>query len=164
MSNKNRNDDTMRNPDWSGAEPPWPAFPAGADLRDARLLAGLDPLAIVAWTGKHRTSWRRMERGQTRVCLACYHLAVILSGACPWPAWRGWMVVGDRLYPPEDRTRGFSGEEVRTVGCAWALAADARAQAHRTLSRPEPPRRACRAATHAGAPPSAGAARRARYG
>lgn len=118
-------------PALSVAERAWPEHPVGADLREARLLAGLPPAALRVWTGKHPTTLARMERDEARVCRATYHLLVILGGVCPWPAWRGWSCVGERLYPPEDRTRGFAAHDIRTVGWAWALAVAARGPAPR---------------------------------
>lgn len=88
--------------------------PDGAALVTARLLARLDAAQLAAWTGKHRTTLARMERGQARVCRATFHLLQILAGALPWRAWRGWRVAGGRLYAPGAR-HGFTPGDVAGI-------------------------------------------------
>lgn len=101
---------------------PIPTHPTGRDLTAARLRAALSPAELGAWTGRHRTTIARMERGEARVDRAVWYLLLVLGGLHPWPAWAGWRTVGDAIYSPHDLYRGYKPEHLEWAAHWRALA------------------------------------------
>ncbi len=92
------------------------------DLVYARLHAGLTVDQACALTGRHRTTWRRMERGETRVDRACLVLLELLAGELGVldATWSGWRIsrFDGLLYSPALRD-GFRPADVHRL--PWLL-------------------------------------------
>lgn len=113
-----------------------PGAPCAADLVHLRLRAGLTLDQVARWTGQHRSTVRRQERGQARVCLASARLLAILAGWLPWPPWHGWTVRDGALTSPDDARLAYTPGALVMVTFAWQLAAHARAELRR-IGTPE---------------------------
>lgn len=94
-----------------------PTTPGGGrDLLELRMLAGLSIDQAAEWSGLHRTTLRRMERGQARAAPAVARLWMILGGWMPWSGWEGWECVGGELRQAGS-SRGWTAGDV--MGLTW---------------------------------------------
>lgn len=113
-----------------------PGTPRGDDLVALRLRAGLTLDQVATWTGQHRSTVRRQERGQARVCVASARLLAVLAGCLPWAPWAGWTVRAGALTSPDDARLSYTPGELLLVTFAWQLARAARAELRR-IGTPE---------------------------
>lgn len=107
------------------------------DLLEARLFSGLTVQEISRLTGRHATTWRRMEKGQIKLDLACLLVASYLSGelGMAFPAWEGWLIARDGLLYAPNLTRGFSSLDILRLPWLLQLSAELKAEGHRQLYR-----------------------------
>lgn len=96
-------------------------MPSKEDLLEARLYASLTAQEAAALTGRHVTTWRRMERGQLRVDPACLALVSLLSGDMGRlsPVWDGWLLARDGLLYSRHLAKGFHPHDI--LHLPWLL-------------------------------------------
>jgi len=84
--------------------------PTKTDLYYARVHLNMSANQAADFLGIHRTTYKRQETGNSKVCIAAYKALMMLSGFMPEP-FTGWRIINGKLYSPENE--GYSPGEIR---------------------------------------------------
>jgi transcriptional regulator with XRE-family HTH domain len=90
-------------------------------LIDARRNARLSPEQAAEMCGVHRTTYKRMESGSSRVNVTAFRLLLLLSGWLPGE-FEGWSIGQGKLWSPEDVS--FTPGEIRSIPYLYSIIAD----------------------------------------
>lgn len=75
--------------------------PSNKDLYYARVHSNLSADQAAAFLGVHRTTYKRQEIGDSKVCKAAYISLMMLAGFLPG-SFSGWRIINGKLYSPEN--------------------------------------------------------------